>query len=179
MSLDKTLTKKSKLLALVLRHKPQAIDLELDPNGWASVDFITKSGKGITHEDIETIVTDCAKGRYELSEDKTKIRAIYGHSVDVRTVTEPSEPPEILYHGTATKTVSILLKQGLKSMKRKYVHLSTGTEMATSVGSRHGTPAVLKVRAKALFDTGHLFYNKGEHVWLTDFVPPEFIEVEW
>ena len=179
MSLNKELIKKSKLLALLLRHKPETIGLELDANGWASVDFLIKSGKGLTLALIQEIVQSDDKGRYELSKDGKKLRAVHGHSVDVDTLGESTEPPEVLYHGTASKTVTKILKEGLKPMKRKNVHLSSDKDAAIMVGKRYGNPVVLKVRARSLFSTGHYFFESSSDIWLTDHIPPEFIEVEW
>ena len=50
----------SKFLSLVLRHKPDAIGLALDAQGWASVDeLLDKSqaaGKRFTRDDLVNVV---------------------------------------------------------------------------------------------------------------------------
>ena len=56
-----------------------------------------------------------------------------------------------------------------------------GSEMcirdrATEVGGRRGKPVLLAIRSKAMFDAGHEFFVTENEVWLTDHVPPEFIE---
>ena len=47
---------------------------------------------------------------------------------------------------------------------------------ATKVGERRGKPVILTIRAAAMADAGHPFYLSDNGVWLTDAVPPEFIE---
>ena len=173
------LTRSSKYLSMLLRHRPESIELEIDVKGWASVPYLIKNGKGLTQEIIQRIVLTDSKGRYELSADGRKIRALHGHSIDIEPLSSPVEPPMTLYHGTASKNLKKILKEGLKPMKRKFVHLSEDTETAISVGTRYGNPVVLKIRAKSLNDSGHLFYKSDSGVWLTDFVPPEFLEPTW
>ena len=36
--------------------------------------------------------------------------------------------------------------EGLKSMKRQYVHLTDDVDLATEVGSRHGVPVIIAIR---------------------------------
>ena len=61
-------------------------------------------------------------------------------------------------------------------MKRHDVHLHEDSELATSVGSRHGKAVVLVIRAKNMHDAGYKFFVTENDVWLTDHVPAEFIE---
>ena len=42
---EKNLKHKSKFLSLVLRHKPEAIDLKLDKNGWADIEELIEKAK--------------------------------------------------------------------------------------------------------------------------------------
>jgi putative RNA 2'-phosphotransferase len=48
---------------------------------------------------LEEIVRTDNKQRYSFNEDKTKIRANQGHSIEVDVELKEAEPPEILYHG--------------------------------------------------------------------------------
>ena len=93
----------------------------------------------------QRVVDTNDKKRFELSEDGTKIRARQGHSVKIELGLEPLAPPDLLFHGTATKTLPVILNEGLKPMNRHHVHLSEDTATAVKVGRRHGKPAVLKV----------------------------------
>ena len=172
----------SKYLCLILRHKPETIGITLDAHGWANVNDLIK-GVNKTHkldmEMLEEIVATDDKQRYSFNEDKTMIRANQGHSVNVDVELEEVEPPEYLYHGTATKYMDSIWKTGLAPKSRLYVHLSADTETATKVGERHGKPIVFRIRSKCMYLQGHKFYKSANGVWLIKEVPAEFIEWMW
>ncbi|MFT9417154.1 RNA 2'-phosphotransferase [Acetobacter sp.] len=46
------------------------------------------------------------------------------------------EPPEFLYHGTATRFLESIRQQGLIAGARHHVHLSQDITTATAVGQR-------------------------------------------
>ena len=77
----------SKFLSLVLRHKPQTLDLVLDENGWADVNTLLermdRESKTITFEELEYVVDNNDKKRFAFNEDKTRIRASQGHSINI------------------------------------------------------------------------------------------------
>lgn len=162
----------SKRLAYLLRHSGLP-----GHNGWVSVSVLIQKYDFIAQE-LECIVLEDAKGRYEFSEDKSSVRALYGHSNDADLELTPSSPPSILYHGTADKYIGNIMKKGLKPCKRNYVHLSEITDMAQQVGARHGVPIVLSVDAKSMVEDGYKFYKAQRGVWLVDCVPSKYIKVE-
>ena len=118
----KNLDKLSKFISLVLRHKPDAAGITLDEHGWANVDEllagVNHSGRKINMEILEEIVKTDSKQRYSFNQDKTKIRANQGHSLSVDLGFREQEPPEFLYHGTASRFVGAILAEGLKPMGR-------------------------------------------------------------
>jgi len=86
-------------------------------------------------------------------------------------------PPDLLYHGTATRFLSSVFGQGLLPQARRYVHLSVDEPTAVSVGQRHGKPVVLTVRAGQMYDNGFTFYRSDSGIWLTERVPAEYISL--
>lgn len=178
----KDTVKLSKFLSYVLRHHPQAIDLEMDRQGWVDVaellDKIQKQGKNLTFSLLEQIVASDSKQRYAFNADKTRIRANQGHSISVDLSLTAIEPPAVLYHGTAERNISSIKSQGLLSQNRHHVHLSEEESTAVQVGSRYGKPVVLFILASTMHDDGYIFYRSENGVWLTDFVPVEYIEFE-
>lgn len=169
--------KASKFLSLVLRHKPEEVGVTLDPHGWVDVDVLLAAMRGkLDRAMLDRAVAENNKKRFEFSEDGLRIRASQGHSVDVDLGYAPAEPPEILYHGTAERNVASIRTGGLDNRARHAVHLSSTVDTALNVGGRHGKPVVLRVRARALAATGATFQVSTNGVWLTDAVPPEFIE---
>ena len=92
------LTRISKYISLILRHKPEVIGIKLDTHGWADVNALLAgiSRKYPINRDIlEEIVRSDEKQRYSFSEDGTKIRANQGHSIQVDVelpVTDTEQP---------------------------------------------------------------------------------------
>lgn len=167
----------SKFLSLVLRHRPEAIGLGLDDNGWANIDeLLEKSGKGWTRGQIEETVKHNDKQRFALSDDGQMIRANQGHSVNIDLGFTPTTPPEYLYHGTATKFIDSIMRQGLLPRSRQHVHVSADTDTATQVGKRHGKLVILRIPALAMHQAGHVFFQATNGVWLTEHVPPDDLE---
>ena len=121
-----------KFISLILRHKPELIGLKLDYHGWAKVDElllgINNSGRFINRTLLDEIVMTNNKQRYQYNEDHTKIRANQGHSIKVDIELIEKIPPEYLYHGTAFKYLNKIEQEGIKKMKRLYVHLSKDIE---------------------------------------------------
>lgn len=170
----------SKFLSYVLRHHPELINLNLDENGWANVDeLITRSKRdpheGISFEELDEIVETNDKKRFIFNEDKTRIRANQGHSIDINLALIPQKPPEFLYHGTAQINIDSILEKGIEKRNRQHVHLSADKETATKVGMRHGKPVILTINTEKMFDDGIKFYLSENNVWLTDFVDAKYI----
>ena len=169
----------SKLISLVLRHKPETIGLQLNENGWANVQEliqkINDNGTEVNFDIINTVVDTNDKKRFSFNEDKTMIRANQGHSIEVELNLKAVAPPNILYHGTAEKFVESILKEGLKKQQRQHVHLSQLQETAKAVGSRHGKPVILTIDAKAMAADHFTFFLSDNNVWLVDSVPVEYI----
>ena len=172
--------KLSKSLSYVLRHRPDTIGLTLGDAGWVAVDELLaafhRAGKHYRRDQIEIVVAESDKQRFELSEDGLRIRARQGHSVEVDLDYEPAVPPSVLYHGTAEQFIDAILEQGLNKAKRHHVHLSTNQATMRAVGMRRGKPVILKIDAAKMHADGHPFYVTGNEVWLTDHVPAEYLE---
>jgi len=171
----------SKFLSFVLRHKPEAIGLTLDAEGWADIESLiacaTRSGQALTRPLLQEIVDTSDKKRFTISEDGLRIRAAQGHSAQSVAIAHvEKKPPEFLFHGTATRFLDSIRQQGLVAGSRHHVHLSENEQIATAVGQRYGKPVVLKIKALLMFEQGFKFYQADNGVWLTDQVLPEFLE---
>lgn len=172
----------SKFLSFVLRHQPEAIGLSLHQEGWANIsELITKAaseGYVLDLTLIKTLVNESDKKRFQLSSDALFIRAAQGHSTSQVNITFiAATPPDVLYHGTATRFISLIDKSGLVAKDRQYVHLSTDIATAQQVGQRHGKPVVLGIDALAMHQQAFPFYQADNGVWLTHSVPSAFLRV--
>ncbi len=172
--------KVSKSLSYVLRHRPDTIGLMLGENGWVAVDALLRAFEEhdpfYSRELIERVVAESDKQRFELSADRKQIRARQGHSVEIDLGYEPAVPPDVLYHGTATRNLESIFDSGINKGNRHHVHMSTNKQTMLAVGMRHGKPALLAIDAKRMHEQGYTFYVTGNNVWLTEHVPAEFIE---
>lgn len=170
----------SKFLSLVLRHKPDTIGIELDPEGWADVGALlagmAQKGTAIDFDQLVEVVETNDKRRFAFNEDRSRIRAVQGHSQSVELGYEPMQPPAKLFHGTVARFLPSIRDEGLKKGRRQYVHLSPDRDTATTVGARRGDPVILTVDTGRMHADGHCFYRADNGVWLTDHVPPGYID---
>lgn len=176
----KRLVKVSKYLSKHLRHRPERLDLKLEPGGWVEVDELLEAcGRHnfpVSRAELEEVVERNDKRRFAFDEPGTRIRAQQGHSIPVDLGLEPVEPPSVLYHGTGERVLTEVLEGGLRKMGRHHVHLSPDVETAKKVGSRRGRPVVLEVAAGVMCSEGWTFYLSGNGVWLVEQVPPRYLK---
>ena len=170
----------SKFLSLLLRHKPETVGLKLDAQGWANTNEllqkINQTGRQISPELLDQIVETNDKKRFVFNEDKSQIRAAQGHSLKVELDYKPLVPPTTLYHGTIAETAELIKQSGIKKMQRHQVHLSADTDTAKIVAARRGKAVILIVDALKMHDEGYKFFQSDNGVWLTDFVPDQYIQ---
>ncbi len=177
---EKQLTHISKFLSLVLRHKPETIGIQLDPNGWTDVDILLEKantyGIKFDKETLIHIVETNSKKRFAFNENLDKIRASQGHSIDIELGYASQKPPEILYHGTSENAARSIRETGIEKRGRQHVHLSKDSETAFKVGQRHGKPFVFEILAEKMYNDGFEFYLSDNGVWLTDYVPVKYLK---
>ncbi|MFE2723464.1 RNA 2'-phosphotransferase [Kitasatospora sp. NPDC059327] len=176
---EKRTVRTSKRLSRVLRHEPELVGITLDGAGWVEVDVLlaalAAAGIRLTRAELDHVVATNNKRRFAYSEDGRSIRASQGHTVAVDLGLAATVPPARLFHGTATRSLDAIFREGLRPMARRDVHLSADTDTAVRVGARHGRPVVLVVDAAAMAAAGHAFRISANGVWLTDAVPPEYL----
>lgn len=177
----KDLKRLSKFLAVVLRHSPEEFDIELDEQGYAPLDAVwiviqARYSKQFKMADLETIVAGDQRGkkRYEIA--GKQIRAMYGHSKP-KVIYPACEPPEMLYHGTNHNAAKAIRKEGLLSLGRQYVHMTTNLDNAVVVAKRRTkNPAMLIIRAQEAYQAGIVFHHAEAEHYLAKSIPPEYID---
>ncbi|MCX4746077.1 RNA 2'-phosphotransferase [Kitasatospora sp. NBC_01287] len=176
---EKRTVKTSKMLSRILRHDPGRVGLSLGEGGWVPVDTLLAAlggrGNRLTRAELDHVVETNNKKRFAYSSDGLRIRASQGHSVVVDLGLAAAEPPAVLFHGTADRSLPAILAEGLRPMSRQDVHLSAEVATALNVGGRHGRPVVLRVDAAGLAAAGHEFRVSDNGVWLTSAVPPGYL----
>lgn len=172
---------------MLLRHKPEKANLTLDLQGWCSIQQLVEN-TDFTLIELMNIVRDDEKLRYAVNppfseclqtgEPPIEIRASQGHSTsDVKMTFKKVIPPVILYHGADDQFFEIIMKQGLKPIKRHHVHLSSTVDVAEAVGGRRKKGyRVLEIDAKSMVADGLQFYISENNVYLSDHVPPKYLK---
>lgn len=181
--MDENLIRLSKTISHALRHKPEEYGLKLDPEGWVAAEDLLaalrqrrSAWRTVSLADITRIMAESEKQRFELRNGK--IRAFYGHSTADKVEKQAAVPPATLYHGTTAQATSAICREGLRSMKRQYVHLSTDEKTARLVALRRTSqPVILHIAALEAHQQGIRFYPGNEDIWLADPIPPTFIKL--
>ena len=170
----------SKLLSLMLRHRPEAFGIEVDGYGYAEFDAVIsalkKQDARIEAGDVEALVYRADKKRFEIADNR--IRARYGHSIAMELGTDPVEPPEHLYKGSGASEVEDILRSGLKPVDRQYVHLSFEAAVARRLAEYRGEPgAVIRVDARRAAADGIQFFDCGPTILARE-IPSEFLSID-
>jgi putative RNA 2'-phosphotransferase len=174
-------TELSRTVSHALRHEPWLYELEIDNEGWTSIEALiteirrqNNNWNDLSQKDLQEMIDRSDKQRHQIAGNR--IRALYGHSLPGKLQKTAAVPPETLYHGTSPEVLPIIEREGLKPMNRQYVHLSVDHETANLVGRRKTHfPVILAIDSEKANRQGVHFYSGNERVWLADSIPPEFI----
>jgi len=184
----------SKYLSGALRHFPDDAGLSLDGAGWTPFDDLVAAAERQydwgDREAVAAVVATDPNGRFErtggaraggttrVDEPGDRVRAAYGHSVDVDLDSGDGPVPDTLYHGTAPDDVDAIRAEGLKPMSRQLVHLSGTVAEARRVGARHAAePVLFEVDAARMTAEGREITRRGRATYTTERVPPEFLSL--
>lgn len=169
--------KVSRYMSYLLRHNPQG--LSMDEHGFVNLDkLVEKINQRFRVNKIFVLEIVERNGRKRFEVVDNKIRALYGHTVPVKLEFEEDKTVKVLYHGTTPQAASKILREGLKPMKRKWVHLSPTIEVAREVGMRRtDTPTILEVDVEAARKDGLKFFKATDKVYLCKNVPQKYIRL--
>jgi len=178
---DRELDHLGRIVTGILRHFPDRYQLPIDPHGWVGLPQIVRAIQQkhpayhwLRPQHILAIIETDAKGRYEVRDDR--IRATYGHTVDIELDLPTENIPDQLYYPVTTDEATIVLEVGLKPSDRKKVHLSKTADDAHSAGAvRTPDPVILEIDAKRARADGIVIMKAGKTVYLVDRVPPEYL----
>ena len=172
-----------RFLTALLRHTPEAANLDMDKQGWVSVSQLVNNTqnneKPTCLEEIIEVVQRDDKDRFGLKveNDDTYIRCKQGHNgrLGLELKFDTPAPPETLFHGYPSHIEAEILEKGLVAMDRSHVHLSKDIKTALSVAKRHGEPMYMVVHSGRMVRDGLSLYLSDNNVWLADSVPPEYL----
>lgn len=160
-------------LAFILRHHPELFGLQLDENGFVAVKDLAQA-LNTTEVEVKKIVDAQDKKRFEIK--RGKVRALYGHSLPVKIDLKKTKPPKLLFHSAPRWVKEKIQIEGLRPMKRGYIHLGADIEQAQGMSTRGEDGSVIfKVNANEAHNNGVIFF-KVDDVYLAEKVPPQFLE---
>lgn len=166
----------SKLLSLILRHRPDEFGLNVDEYGFAPlsevVEAVQQRYPEVTEEDVSGLIEGSRQHRFEIRDGN--IRALYAHSFYVEMDGEPLDPPEHMYMAVELDAARTMKEEGMKPEDRFYLHLSKTREIAEDRAGQLTAPSLVQVLAQAATKEGLEFYERGEVV-LTREIPAELI----
>ena len=171
-------TRVSKYISYLLRHNPE--DLKMDNEGFVQLDELLSKVKTrypmADRKLLMSIVHESDKKRFQIVGGK--MRALYGHTIDLNMNLREDEQVMVLYHGTTPQAVRDIMKTGLKPMRRRWAHLSPTKEIALEVGKRRTrTPTILEIDVLKARSNGIKFYKATEKVYLCQHVPAKYIRM--
>jgi putative RNA 2'-phosphotransferase len=178
---DKESDKLGRILALVLRHAPEKFDVEMDINGWVSVLGLCDGIKAQRRDfhwlkpwHFEAVTVTEEKGRYEVEGER--IRATYGHSIEIEIDLPTDEIPEVLFYPVSLEEVDDIIKLGIKGGDRRHVHLSKTVAKAYEAGSvRIKGPSIVEVDTVRAIADGISIFRAGKLVCLAEEIPPQYL----
>lgn len=167
----------------ILRHFPEKFGLDMDAQAWVDMDEIIDNvrqknprSRWLRPEHIIGIVKTDDKGRYQVK--MNKVRATYGHSLDVALDLPTDDIPEALFYPSSPEEAEVLLEVGIRHSDRAMVHLSDTKISAKEAGSHRVTnPVILMVNTEDAIQDGVVIQKAGNHVYVTDFIPPNYISL--
>jgi putative RNA 2'-phosphotransferase len=175
----------SKLLAFVLRHRPDAIGVELDGEGWADVTLLLErlNGSGrlpapLDRAGLERVLA--ADGAFRFVIEGSRVRARAGHTANGVHLTrlQPADPPDFVFFGTPRERLSQQLSaRGLEAEPGRMLRLFESERSArrAALGGRRGKARVLVIEGQRAQRAGVVFFQGEAGVFLTRAVPRRFL----
>ncbi|PSG97138.1 RNA 2'-phosphotransferase [Thermoplasmatales archaeon SW_10_69_26] len=173
-------TRLSTFCSGALRHFPEDVGLDLDRAGWTPLADLIEAARDrcawarVDH--VRAVLATDRKGRFE--RDGDRVRATYGHSVEVAIEKDEGSVPGQLYHGTTRERWAAIREEGLTPQGRREVHLSPAAAQAREVGLRHGDGiVVLRIDVNGVRKHGIDVHRRSSAVFTCERVPPEHLSL--
>ena len=182
------LVRVSKLLAFVLRHRPDAIGIELDRDGWTDlkvlVERVNTSGRlgaAIDEAMLARVLEEDGGARF--SREGERVRARAGHTAleVVKAQPDPVEAPDFLFFGVLKERASRYLSpRGLEAERGRLLHLHDTERAArrSALGGQRGRgrARIIVVEGLRSQRSGGVAYLRGEGgALLASAIPRRFL----
>lgn len=176
---DRKEEKLGRFVSGTLRHFPESAGVEMDKCGWVNLnsfcEVVERRYSWMRKEYLYALVESDEKGRYEIRD--SRIRARYGHSVDI-DLDYPESNFLYLYYGASPEEVDVLLENGIFPIKQRYVHLSTSYEKAAEIALIHTeSPVIIQIDAQEAQKDGISLKLATDCIVLAEKILPEYLFV--
>ena len=183
MAAQKNLKDFSHFLVYLCRRGASDWGLNADVDGWLPLDAVKglRPARRFTTEDVHEVVGELAGGRLQLSEDGTQLRAVQGHSIQIRddgyqrVLPQGDEIPDYLVHGTDEASWLRISREGLRPMGRQHVHLAQDLDRVRSNSTVH----VYVDKAKVLDHGLELLIAANGVILCRSTIPPDCFHRAW
>jgi putative RNA 2'-phosphotransferase len=166
-------------LNYVLLHRPESIGLNLDREGWTSIDDLMEAadqvGRKLDRVQIEATLAADGRERFNISDDGTRIRANPARLPGAEMLAMAQTPPAHLYYPTTTRLLGAIHTSGLRNSSHHFLHLFDDVETATSLAPPLVERVIITVLSGHMVERGYRFWRDENGVWLTESVPAEFL----
>lgn len=176
----------SKLLAFVLRHRPDALGIKLEAEGWVEIDELVRRlnqsrrlDAPIDRPALERFVAEGGGSRFEIV--GSRVRARGGHTAPgiapQRPV--PAPPPDFLFFGSSRDRIGRTLNDhGLHAEPGRWLRLHESERAArrAASGTEKAKARVVVVEAQRASRNGVVFFRGAEAgVFLVTHVPRRYL----
>jgi putative RNA 2'-phosphotransferase len=164
----------ARFVSYVLGRKPDEFGLVLHPNGFVKLKEFLKAiheeegWSYVRRSHIEEIIISLSDPPIEIYEDSIRAtcRDHLPGQIQVATL------PRLLYTCVRRKAYPFVLERGIFPGSHLYVILSSVKDMADKIGKRiDPQPVALTVHTHQAVAAGVIFYQTGEALYRTEFLP--------
>ncbi len=175
----------SKLLSFVLRHRPDAIGIELDADGWTDATLLVERintskrlERPIDRGDLDKVLADDAGARFAL--EGNRVRAREGHTSPQVLLAKaaPVEAPEFLFFGVLRdKLGRLLTPRGLEPERGRMLRLHTSERAArrAALQGKRGRTRIFVIEGQRAQRSGVPFLRGEAGVLLASAIPRRFL----
>ena len=183
--------RESMFMSKILRHQAINYGLKIRSDGYVEISKLLKIGSltKLTLDDIEKIVAEDNKNRFRISDDKKYIRANQGHSIEcvdddllLEKILDHTNIP-VCIHGTDSKALEFIKKEGLHIMGRNHIHFSSGKlgEEGVISGMRKNCKVFVYIDTEKAMKNGIKFFKSANGVILSPgnwdgYIIPEYFK---
>ncbi len=166
----------AKLCEYILGRRPDEFGLVVDENGFVKLKEFLKAvcendgWRHIKQSHINEMLLVCENPPVEIADNLIRAR---DRSHLPRCQYCP-EPPKLLYTCIKQKSYPTVLERGIQPTYQAEVVCAESVEMADRIGKRRDNhPIRLTIHAGKAAESGISFFQAGEGLYTTDYIPPE------